>query len=203
MSRVVHLGAHDWPARRPFTHPGLASRDRDILIGLLRDVRKSRDAPPQVESPRRGRDRLIITQTGRRYDGGPVAIVGFFGERNPGGSDEVADAVERVNARMVADFDDFPILLAYVSRLLDDGLNYANLVVLAGADGINAWRELPEHVQAASDLAPNFYSSVRIYNGSLQSSLDSPEDLEFHVVKFWDYGGRRVWHATRDLAGAD
>lgn len=100
---------------------------------------------------------------------------------------------------MIEDFDAFPILLAYVSRLLDDGFNYANLVVLAGADGIEAWRELPEHVQAASDLAPHFYNSVRIYNGSLLTGLDHPEDLNLNVVKFWDYRGPRVWHATRDL----
>ena len=203
MSGAIRLDRNDWSARRPFTHPGLAVRDCQILIGLLRDVHKSRHAPPQIESPVRGRDRLVITASGRRYDGEPLAIVGFFGERNPAGSDEVAEGVERVNASMVADFDEFPILLAYVSRMLDDGFNYANLVVLSGADGIEAWREMPDHVVAVSELAPNFYNSVRIYNGSLHAGLDHPEELELNVVKFWDYRGRRVWHATRDLSVAD
>lgn len=203
MSRVVHLGQHEWDNDRPFTHPGLASRDCEILIGLLRDVHRSRTAPAQVESPVRGRDRLVITRSGRQHQGGPLSIVGFFGERNPAGSDPVADAVEQVNARMVAGFDEFPILLAYVSRLLDDGFNYANLVVLSGADGIEAWRDLPEHVEAVTDLAPNFYNTVRIYNGSLPTGLGQAEDLMLNVVKFWDYRKRRVWMATREVAAAD
>lgn len=197
--RLVELAAHDWPARRPFTDPRLAQRDCEILIGMLQDVLEARGLPAQPDSPKPGRDRLVITQSGRHYAGGPVSIVGFFGERNPDGNHDVADAVESVNAQMVADFDRFPLLLAYLSRLLDDGFNYANLVVLAGADGIQAFRELPQHAGAATDLAPRFYNSVRIYNGSIATGLESPRDLKLHIVKFWDYGGRRVWQATRRL----
>ena len=199
MKRAIELGPGDWPSKRPFTHPGLAERDCQILIGLIRDLHASRVDEPQLDSPRRGRDRLITTRSGRNHNGGPVSVVGFFGERNPEGPPEVETAVEEVNAEMVADFDSFPILLGYVSRMLDDGFNFANLVVLAGADGISRWRDLPQHVTAVTDLAPRFYSSVRIYNGELPEGLARAELLKMHVVKFWDYRGRRVWHATRSL----
>lgn len=201
MRRVIELGPHEWPRERAFTHPGLAARDCQILIGLIRDLYASRAVPAQIESPRQGRDRVIMTAAGRRHVGA-VAIVGFFGERNPAGEAAVETEVESVNASMVDEFDQFPVLLGYVSRLLDDGLNFANLVVLAGADGISRWRDLPGHVRAVSDLAPRFYSSVRIYNGSLPGGLEAAELVRLDVVKYWDYSGPQLWHAMRRLGAS-
>lgn len=202
-SRVVRLGPDEWPARRPFADPSLVNRDCEILIGLIRDLNAAKKAPPQLSHPTHGRDRLIVTDSGRVHGDHSVTVVGFFGERNATSSDELADQVEDVSGRMVAQFADFPLLLGYVSRMLDDGFNYANLVVLAGSDAIDQWRDLARHVEAADELAPRFYNSVRIYNGELPNGLRYADQLLLHVVKYWDYGERSVWHATRRLATAD
>ncbi len=52
------------------------------------------------------------------------------------------------------------------------------------------------------DLAPRFYTSVRIYSGALMQGLGLPDLLELEVVKSWHYSASDVWHAERTLAVA-
>lgn len=199
MSEFVRLRADEAFSGRPFTDPSRASRDCEILIGLIGDLHAAAMGQPPPSRSGPGRDRLIVTRTGRANLDSAVAVVGFFGERNPAAPPEVVAGVEAVNAEMIAEFAAFPALYGYVSRLLDDGLNYANLVVLAGVDGIGNWRDLPGHIAAADELAPRFYRSVRIYNGALPRGIRYGADLQMRVVKFWDYGSDPCWRAERVL----
>jgi len=196
MSRVVVLAPHERPPGRAFADPDLVTGDCIRLIGLIRDLH----AAPESIHGGPGRDRLITTAAGRSYGDAPVSIVGFFGERRAEGCPSVAAQVEKVNADMIEGFDAFPLLLGYVSRKLDDEFNYVNLVVLRGADGIEKWRDVPQHVTAVTDLAPRFYNSVRIYNGSLPGGLSCAEQLQLRVVKYWDYRKSTVWQAMRTLS---
>jgi hypothetical protein len=184
---------------RPFTDPRLVGPDRAILIGMIRDLHSRRTAPQQINRPKQGRDRFIVTDAGRSHGKSPVAIVGFFGQRREDGSSLVADEIEEINSTMLANFSSFPPLLGYVSRLLADGFNYANLVVLTSSDAIRLWRERSDHVPAAADLSPLYYSSVRIYNGAIPCGLGCWEHLRLDVVKYWDYSDHPVWRATRSI----
>ena len=200
MGRVIRLSPLEWPPHRPFTDPGLVDRDRTVIEGMIRDLYAGRESAPQLARPRRGRDRLIVTDSGRSHGSAPVAVVGFFGERRVDASPEVAENIERVNATMLENFAQFPLLLGYVSRLLADGFNYANLVVLADEVGIERWRDRAEHVPAATVLSPEYYTSVRIYNGEMPCGLGCWAHLRLKVVKYWDYRGDATWQAVRDFA---
>ncbi len=199
MGRMIRLAPDEWPAHRPFTDPALVTRDCEIMLGMIRDLHASRTARSRLAPPAMGRDRLIVTRAGRVHGDAAVTIVGFFGERRSEAAQEIAYEVETMNARMVSRFEEFPLLLGYVSRLLDDGFNYANLVALAADVGIEQWRDLPDHVPAATQVAPQFYTSVRIYNGSIPYGLGCSEHLRLRVVKYWDYQDNPVWHAERLL----
>lgn len=199
MRPPIRLAPQEWPADRPFTDPGLVTGDRAILVRMIRDLHARREAAPQLEQPKQGRDRLIVTDAGRSHGANPAAIVGFFGQRREDGLPQVAAAIEKVNATMLDGFASFPLLLGYVSRLLADGFNYANLVVLANSDGIRLWRDRSDHVPAAADLSPQYYSSVRIYNGTLPCGLGCWKHLTLDVVKYWDYLDDPVWQATRTI----
>jgi len=199
MGRVVRLRPTEWPEHRPFADPGLVGRDRGILEQMIRDLYASRGAEPQFAKPKRGRDRLIVTDSGRTHGPQPVTVVGFFGQRRPDGSPEIAERIDQANAEMLEQFAQFPMLLGYVSRLLADGFNYANLVVLASADGIERWRDRQDHVPAATVLSREYYSSVRIYNGEMPCGLGCWEHLRLRVVKYWDYRDQSTWKAIRDF----
>ena len=164
---------------------------------MISDLYAQRGATPQLAKPKRGRDRLIVTDSGRAHGTAPVSVVGFFGQRRPDGSPEIAEKIEQANAMMLESFAEFPMLLGYVSRLLADGFNYANLVVLAHADGIETWRDREDHVPAATVLSRDYYSSVRIYNGAMPCGLGCWEHLRLQLVKYWDYQEDPVWQAIR------
>lgn len=203
MSVVHHLAPGEWPPGRPFTNPDLAEQDSAVLRRLIGDLHGTSGKTTEAPRASGGKDRLITTESGRAYGDGPMAIVGFFGDRRVDGCPVVAEQVEEVNSEMVSGFEDFPILLGYVSCMLEDEFNFANLVVLRGADGISKWRELPEHVTAVEDLAPKFYTSVRIYNGVLPQGLTQADLLQLQVVKYWDYTKIPMWHAVRELSRAN
>ena len=199
MNSARRLGPHDVVPGRPFANPVRLDQDCLQIISMITAANMARGRTQQTSRPTVGSDRLVITRAGRVHGDNPVAIVGFFGERRPDGTDELANEIEAVNARMVAGFEQFPMLLVYVSRLLADGLNYANLVVLSAEEGIAAWRDLPIHQPAAAELSPRFYSSVRIYNGAIPCGLACTEHLQLRVVKYWDFTVEPTWQAERTL----
>lgn len=199
MERLIRLAPTEWPVDRPFTNPAMLEHDRAILVDMIRDLDSRRESSPQLDQPKQGRDRLIVTDAGRAHGASPAAIVGFFGQRREDGSTQVAAEIEKVNATMLRGFASFPLLLGYVSRLLPDGFNYANLVVLASSDGIRLWRNRDDHVPAASQLSPRYYSSVRIYNGAVPCGLGCWDHLSLDVVKYWDYVDVPVWQAVRTI----
>jgi len=196
---MIQLGPDELITARPFTDPMLAEPDRHILVQMIRDLYGSRNEEPALARPEKGRDRLIVTATGRVHGDAPVSVVGFFGERRRAASDLIGEQIERVNSEMLSRFEDFPMLLGYVSRLRNDDFNYANLVVVAGDEAIALWRDRAEHIPAAVDLSPQYYSSVRIYNGVMPCGMGCWQHLQLRTVKYWDYDETPVWHAIRSL----
>ena len=199
MDNSRRLGPHELVPNRPFANPGRLDQDCLQIVSMITAANLARGRTQRTGRPVVGSDRLVITEAGRAHGDNPVAIVGFFGERRPDGTEELANQIEEINAQMVAGFEQFPMLLVYVSRLLADGLNYANLVVLSAEEGIAAWRDLPIHQPAAAELSPRFYSSVRIYNGAIPCGLSCTEHLALRVVKYWDFNAEPTWHSERSL----
>jgi hypothetical protein len=79
---------------------------------------------------------------------------------------------------------------------LADG-NWANLVIMQHAEGIQRWRTSQKHAYVARKFAPLFYSGIRIHNGVLPRGLTSPR-LVLLNTKYYDFRGGRLWRAVRD-----
>jgi hypothetical protein len=106
--------------------------------------------------------------------------------------------LEQANAEIVLEFRNFHGILSYSSMELADG-NWANLVLHDLPDTRDQWRASAIHAQAALQLAPVFYQTVRIHNGFLAGGIGGGGSIEIERTKYWDYRKSRVWHAVREL----
>ena len=126
-----------------------------------------------------------------------VRVVGFFGHRRSTPQARLVDATE---LDVIAEFRNYPGILSYSSiELIDD--QWANLVVHAEATDPQAWRHCPVHIQAAEELAPTVYHSVRIHNGAIGGGPIGSETVVIECTKYFDYDTEPMWHAIRHLPG--
>ena len=190
--------------KRPFTSVRLYDRDQAILGYMLEDLRSTlaRGEPgryhayPPMEWEVNGlHRRTIISAPLRLNEPGDVYVVGFFGERY---LDRDITPLEQANAEIVLEFRNFHGILSYSSMELTDG-NWANLVLHDLPDTRDQWRTSAIHAQAALQLAPVFYQTVRIHNGYLAGGIGGGRSIEIERTKYWDYRKSRVWHAVREL----
>jgi hypothetical protein len=126
----------------------------------------------------------------------PLVVVGFFGQRRrqaKEGREELAHALDKALMTELPAHED---LLAYTTLALPTG-NYSNLVVFAREEGIRHWGKSPTHVEAVRDLTPDYYVSVRLYNGALPFGLANADALRLTLVKYYDYQETPLWRAVR------
>lgn len=192
--------------RRPFTSTGLYDRDRSVLSYMLEDLRamlgEMDDGAITVTSFQpiewlvHGlKRRTILTDPMRLHAREDVCVVGFFGERHV---DRDGTALEEANAEIVLEFQNYPGILCYSSMELADG-NWANLVLHDVPEAREYWRASQAHAKAARELAPLFYRTVRIHNGTLAGGVLGGKQILIERTKYWDFRTTRVWHAVREL----
>lgn len=207
MQAVMTLGATDFVEDRPFTHPDHISADAEILRYLARQLRLMLSHPARkIATPRtfclqpngesNWEQRTVLVQPERLQEIRPITVVGFFGHRR---ADANATTAARFDETLLAEFPQQPDLLSYSTTLLRDG-NYANLVLFANEDGLLHWSRSVAHTQAASVFAPDYYQTVRIYNGRLPAGIASPEQLRLTRAKYFDYLTLPLWYAVREFA---
>jgi hypothetical protein len=197
------LGTTDMVSRRPFTSPRLYPRDHAVLSYMLEDLRALLGPETEVEAYQPfewtvhdlKRRAIVCNPSSLRGGRADVSIVGFFGERH---MDMDSTPLEEANADIVLEFRDYPGVLSYSSMELVDG-NWANLVLHDKPDTREYWRASRRHAEAAQDLSPFFYRTVRIHNGLLPEGLWSGRTIAIQSTKYWDFSRPRVWRATRDL----
>lgn len=193
-------------ARRPFTSPGLYVRDLAILGYMLEDLRgllARMDGGKQAVVPYQSIEWLVHGLKRRVVVSDPVSlrhrrtahVVGFFGERH---LDRDGSRLEEANVEIVLEFRNYPGILSYSSMELADG-NWANLVLHNVAEDRETWRASEVHAQAARELSPLFYRTVRIHNGILPEGLKGGRSIAIERTKYWDYRSPKVWHAVREL----
>jgi hypothetical protein len=201
------LGAIEHVQARPFTDPGYISADADLLRYLARQLHLMLSHPArQIDVPRtycmqpagatHWEQRNVFVQPLRLREIRPISVVGFFGQRR---ADADGAAAAQFDATLLTEFPQQPDLLSYSTTLLADG-NYANLVLFAREEGLLHWSRGAAHAQVASVFAPNYYQTVRIYNGVLPAGIASPETLHVTRAKYFDYRSQPLWHAVRELA---
>lgn len=206
MSSNFILRAADVVIGRPFTHPNHISADKAILQYLARELQLMLSHPVrEIATPRTfclqpdGQQdwerRVVLVQPERLRVIRPITVVGFFGQRR---ADVDTVTAANFDQTLLAEFPNQPDLLSYSTTLLADG-NYANLVLFANEEGLLHWSRSVAHAQAASVFAPNYYETVRIYNGSLPNGIENPNSLSFARAKYFDYLSHPLWHAVRDF----
>jgi hypothetical protein len=208
-SNFIRLGWHDHVPDRGFTHPDHIPADAAVLDGmrarlydtLLRsdigagDPRNRELYIQYVKEDDERLHRMVILSRQLLLNAYPLMVVGFFGERRGEANPAL---LQDVDTELVQEFLHHIHVLSYSSLELADG-NWANLVLLLGAEGIQHWRASHKHAYAARELAPQFYHTIRLYNGVLPGGLSSP-NLTLVSTKYYEFHGQGLWQAVREAS---
>jgi hypothetical protein len=206
-SSIIHLGRHEHIPDRRFTHPDHNQRDVAILDlmrtrlyeTLLRSdigAGDSRNRELYIQYFKEEHERLhrmVILSRQLLLNAYPLTVVGFFGERRGEANPAL---LQDVDTELVQEFLQHIYVLSYSSLELADG-NWANMVLMLGAEGIQHWRASHKHAYAARELAPQFYHTIRLHNGALPDGLSSP-NLMLSSTKYYEFHGLGLWQAVRD-----
>ena len=204
---AVHLGPLDAVAERPFTDPRHSRADAAILNYIrwrLHYLLSQADIGPghplarelyvqMLQETNQRFYRVVILERGPLLTNAELTFVGFFGQRRFDSSPAV---LQDIDDELMQEFLQQTYVLAYCSLELADG-NWANMVLLRDAAGIQHWRSSQRHAYAARELAPQFYTGIRLHNGVLPEGLDSPF-LRLTRTKYYDFQGPGNWYAIRD-----
>jgi hypothetical protein len=206
MVNAIQLTPNEFVEEHPCTHPGHIFSDLNTLRFMVDQLWLLLENPHRyghlnhpvihhLPSPADWLHRFVLPQPERLQSAGQLTIVGFFGQRRNGV--DPMKAYEFDNA-LVSEIPDYPDLLGYYSLGLACG-NFSNLVIFANPEAKELWSYGRAHAQAAEQFAPNYYLSVRLYNGWLPNGLKQSHTLQLSRIKYFDYQGYSLWWAVRDL----
>jgi hypothetical protein len=204
---VVQLGPHDAVAERPFTDPRHSRADAACLNYMrwrLHYLLSQSNIGPEhplarelyiqmMQETNQRYHRIVILERGPLLTNAELTFVGFFGQRRFESSPAM---LQEIDTELIQEFLHHTYVLAYCSLELADN-NWANLVLLRSAEGIQHWRASQRHAYAARELAPLYYMGIRLHNGVLPEGLDSPY-LRLTRTKYYDFQGPGLWQAIRD-----
>lgn len=191
---------------RPFTHPAHTETDRLALCHLAGSLRETRDRPDAFNhapspvivfyrEPDQRHHRQVLVRPLALFAGGPLPIVGFFGQKQAGADRKPLDEVD---GKLLSELPGCSGLIAYCTLALAGG-DYGNLVVFDSPEGKERWLDSDRHEYAAQTLAPRYFASVRIYNGLLPRGLAAIDALQLNLVKYFDYSTHPTWRGLRSL----
>ena len=200
---VVQLGTYETVLAHPCADVSLFAPDLDVMAYMLQDLRtllRSADAgkidvwahQPFTWKVHELHRRTVVCDPVEIRVRKRACIVGFFGNRR---SELPYEQVDRIDARLLDEFRDYPGILSYSSIELADDY-WANLVVHAEPDDRESWRTSSAHRHAV-EMSPQLYSDVRIYNGHLTDGVAGNRAVEIDSTKYWDYEVDPTWQAVR------
>ncbi len=191
---------------RSFTDPVWSTQDRaalELMAARLRSV--LREEKPSVQAKRLDifylseddgcAHRVVIVNWAGLMACETLTVVGFFGQRR---EDADMQATLMADAVMLQQFTEQPHLLSYSSLQFPSG-EWANLVLFCSPEGINHWGANSYHSQAAREISPNYYNSIRLHNGALEDGLWSAQPIRLQRTKYYDFRGEQLWHAVREF----
>ena len=205
MNRHVELGPADRDDSRPFAHPEHNAADVAALaimaatLGKLLREDEAAQRPydtHELRSPQGRRLRVIVNRPEALHTPCDLPIVGFFGHRRPVVSAELVADKDSIDLELISSFRDYPDVLAYCSMALDDS-DYGNLVVMERPEANAHWNTNGRHAYAARVIAPEYYTCVRLHNGTLPGGLYSGQAPVLLRTKYYDYTGDWHWAAVR------
>ena len=204
----IRLAYDESPADHPCAHLRHYGADLALLNYLLQDLRvlvRQADAGDTELHPYQTiiwdvhglRRRTVMCDPASLILGTDVYIVGFLGDRR---SSDDAKEIDAFEIDVIGEFRQYPGILSYSSVELIDS-QWANLVIHTNVGDREAWRHSAVHMDAAQDLAPRVYRSVRIHNGYVRGGPIGSETVIVETTKYFDYDSDPMWHAIRALPG--
>ena len=196
-------------AERPFTHPRHTADDLlalrymidQLCLLLEQSDRYTLHAPPVTlyQAETNGRQhRFVIAQPKQlQIPNRPLAVVGFFGQKRAD-SGSLLPLMEEMDNALRAEFPDHPDLYSYSTLELPNG-DCGNLVLFAREEAITHWGWGQAHVKAAFELSPQYYDSIRLYNGRLPLGLMVSNLLHLSRIKYYDYNETPLWRGVREI----
>src|SRR5262245_5545605 len=208
MNRPVELGPVDEDESRPFAHPHHNADDvaaLDTIAEHLRQFLTDHDGPAALvpyhpyerRSPQGLHLRIVVNQPEALRAARDLHLVGFFGKRRPVVPPDVETDKDVIDLEMIAEFPQYPGVLAYCSMALDSA-DFGNLVLIERPETKEHWSTSPRHAVASRWSAPRYYTTVRLHNGLLPSGLFSGHALVLLRTKYYDYTGDWPWTAVRE-----
>jgi hypothetical protein len=208
MNRHIELEIADRDESRPFAHTDHNIEDvaaLAIMVARLRQFLSEGEGqaalalfqPYELHSPQGRRLRMVVNQPEALRAGRDLPLVGFFGKRRPVVPPDVDVDKDTIDLEMIAEFPNFPGVLAYCSMALND-VDFGNLVLLEHADYKEQWSTSARHAIASRVIAPQYYSTVRLHNGVLPGGLFGGQAPVLLRTKYYDYQGDWPWSAVRD-----
>lgn len=203
---MIRLNPQDIVAERPFTHPTQVAKDLITLRHMANELSRilenphypaQRNSPFTLlqPNPAEWTHRLIITQPEQLLAASQLTIVGFLSIKRRDASVALIQDYDKI---LVAELPQYPDLLSY-STIAHSSGDYSNLVVFARPEGRTHWSTSRAHAEAVHQLSPNYYTSVRLYNGVLPNGIMASEQLTVTAVKYFDYQSTPPWDAIRHL----
>ena len=204
---LIRLGQLETVPDRPFTNPEHNRADAAILNYLRWRLHYmlsqsnigpghplARELYVQMMQEANGRfHRIVILEREPLLTDAELTLVGFFGHRRGEANPAL---LQDVDIELIQEFLNHPYVLSYCSLELADG-NWANMVLLRNADGIEHWRASQKHAYAAREMAPLYYTGIRLHNGVLPGGLASPH-MNLLSTKYYDFQGPVLWRAIRE-----
>lgn len=208
MVEVPYLSPTDVVEGRAFTNPGQIPNDMNTLRYMTDQVclflrtpqlYRELERPIIVHRPDRRRwlSRFVIPNPERLTGGESIAFVGFMGSRRADANLALGAEFDEI---LVSEIPEHPDLLCYHTMALICG-NYCNLVLFANERGKDDWARSKAHAQAVGRLAPDYYRSIRLYNGRLPGGVADTQAMYLTKVKYFDYEQEPMWRAVRVFEG--
>jgi hypothetical protein len=129
---------------KPFIYTSTLSRERTLRMIMYR---------PQV----------LMAHTS-------INFVGFVSQRKNAIPEELEQELERLDAVLVEELTQMPGLLSYASLRINSGTWY-NLVLMNDDQVRSHLKQGAHHQYAAYQIAPHYYTWIRIHSGTLPSGI--------------------------------
>ena len=206
MDHKPYLGPTERVLDHPFTNPEHIPGDLNTLRHMVDQINlllqlphlyAQHSRPVTVHRPELDKwiYRLVISDPERLKGGEELTFVGFLGQRREDANLALAGEFDNI---LMAEIPQHPGLLSYSTMALICG-NFSNLVLFTNEQVKVNWSKSQAHAQAVGKLAPEYYLSVRLYNGILPNGVADSQALKLTKVKYYSYQETPWWHAVRQF----
>jgi hypothetical protein len=201
---VSYLEPADSAHGHPFAHPSHIASDVNSLRFMIDQLCLFLESPHLYShssrpiifhrpSPEKWLYRLVVADPVHLMQQSSLTFVGFLGQKRSDANIALADEFDQT---LVGEIPNHPGLLSYSTMGLVSG-DFSNLVIFSNLEAKAHWSRSNAHAKAAGKLSPDYYLSIRLYNGQLSRGIADSHSLQLTQIKYFDYQANPWWQAVR------